>query len=106
MFAWFKKHLKHKQSITNVEALHGLAIRYLTERRIDNDDVIGRGGSLSIRDGQLIVFSSSDIIFRSNVKDTQVSQLLSGDGTVISAPDLQSDGKVRTIIAYYVYHRK
>lgn len=106
MFSWLKKHRQHKQSISKVEALHGLAIRYVTERKDDNDDVIGRGGSLSIRDGQLIVFSSSDVIFRSYVAETQASQLLSGDGTVITAPDILRGGEVRTIIAYYVYHRK
>ncbi len=98
--------LQHKKAAQKVRDLHGMAIRYVTERRDDNDDVVGRGGSLSVRDDQLLVFSSGDIIFRAPVAEVKASDLLSGDGVVIEGPDMTHGGRVRRIVAYYVYHRK
>ena len=97
---------KRKQKLSKVLSLHGMAIRYVTERINDNDDIVGRGGSISIRDGEVIVFASSDVIFRSRVEETEVSDLMSGDGVVISAKDIAHGNRERTIIAYYVYYRK
>ena len=33
------------------------------------------------------------------------SELLSKDGVIITAPDLEHGGAVRTVIVYYVYYR-
>ena len=87
-------------------SLHGLAIRYVTERRDGQDEVIGRGGSLSVRGDEFLVFSSSDVIFRARVSELDASNLLSGDGVVLTAPNLEDGGKVHSVIAYFVYHRK
>ena len=87
------------------QELHGQLIRYVTERRDGNDDVVGRGGNLSVRNNELIVFSSADIIFRADIDTLQISTLMSGDGVVISGHNLV-DNKEHEIIAYYVYHRK
>ena len=35
----------------------------------------------------------------------QAWELLSKDGVVITAPDLEHGGRERTIIVYYVYYR-
>lgn len=108
MFGLFSKK-KDAQSKTErrkkAQELHGQLIRYVTERRDGNDDVVGRGGNLSVRNNELIVFSSADIIFRGNIDDLRISTLMSGDGVVISGYNLV-DGKEHEIIAYYVYHRK
>ena len=40
------------------ERICGKRIRYVTERRNNVDEVIGREGSMSLRDDELIVFSS------------------------------------------------
>ncbi len=86
--------------------LHGLVIRYVTERHGDNEDVIGRGGNLSVRNGELLVFSSGEILLRANVDELDVSELMSGDGVILTAPNLEEAGRVRTMTAHYVYHRK
>ncbi len=88
------------------ERLHGLAIRYVTERRDGQDEVIGRGGSLSVRGDEFLLFSSGEVIFRARVSELDASDLLSGDGVVLTAPNLEDDGKVHSVIAYFVYHRK
>ena len=86
--------------------LHGLVIRYVTERHGDNDDVIGRGGNIAIHGEELLVFSSGDIVMRANTSELQASELLSGDGVILTAPDLEEGGRMRTMTAHYVYHRK
>ncbi|MCQ2354746.1 MAG: hypothetical protein MJ102_06550 [Clostridia bacterium] len=87
------------------ERIAGHRIRYVTERRDDVDEVIGKEGSLSIRNGEFIVFASSDVLFRCDVDELQAWELLSKDGVVLTAPDLEHGGSERTIIVYYVYYR-
>ncbi len=86
--------------------LHGLVIRYVTERNGENDDVIGRGGNLSVKGDELLVFSSGEILLRANIAELDVSHLMSGDGVILTAPNLEEGGRVRTMTAHYVYHRK
>lgn len=81
-------------------------IRYVTERINDVDEVIGRNGNINIRDDELLLFASSDVIFRAKVDELQIWELLSKDGVVLTGADLEHDGIERTVIAYYVYYRK
>ena len=80
-------------------------IRYVTEKIYDVDEVIGRNGGLNIRDDELLVFASSEILLRCKVEQMQAWELLSKDGVVITAPDKEHGGVERTIIVYYVYYR-
>ena len=83
----------------------GHHVKYVTER-IDNvDEVIGRSGGLNIRDDELLVYASARVLMRCKIADMQASELLSKDGVVITAPDLDRGGEERTIIVYYVYYR-
>ena len=43
---------------------------------------------------------------RCRIEEMQAWELLSKDGVVITGPDIESGGQERTIIAFYVYHRK
>ena len=83
----------------------GHHIRYVTEKRNGVDEVIGRNGGLNIRDDELLVFASADVIFRCKIEEMQAWELLSKDGVVITAPDLENGGVERTIIVFYVYYR-
>ena len=87
------------------EQMCGHHIRYVTEKQNGVDEVIGRNGGLNIRDDELLVFASADVIFRCKIDDMQAWELLSKDGVVITAPDLEHDGVERTIIVFYVYYR-
>ena len=86
--------------------LHGEAVKYVTERRDNNDDVIGRGGSIAVVDDRLIVDSSGERAFMANIKELDVSWLMSGNGVVLRGPDLLRDGQERTITVHFVYYRK
>ncbi len=84
----------------------GHHVKYVTERHGDDvEEVIGKNGGLNIRDDELLVFASADILMRCKIEDMQAWELLSHDGVVITAPDLEHGGVERTIIVHYVYYR-
>ncbi len=83
----------------------GHHIKYVTERKDGVEEVIGRSGGLNIREDELLVFASADVLMRCKIADMQAAELLSHDGVVITAPDLEHGGEIRTVIAYYVYYR-
>lgn len=88
------------------ERICGHHIKYVTER-IDNvETVIGREGGLNIRGDEFLVFASAKVIFRAKIDEMQAGELLSHDGVVLSAPDLDSDGKERTIIVHFTDYFK
>ena len=87
------------------ERIVGHHVRYVTERRDNVDEVIGREGALALRNDELIVFASQDILFRTDVATMNASELLSKDGVIITGPDKEHGGIERTIIVYYVYYR-
>ena len=86
--------------------LHGQAVKYVTENRDGNDDVIGRGGSLSVHEDKFIVDSSGKRLFVCDIKYLDTSMLMSGDGVIISGPDNLNEGIYRSITVHFVYHRK
>lgn len=83
----------------------GHHIRYITEKKNDVDEVIGRNGSLNIKDDCLIVSTPSDTILRCRIDEMEAWELMSHDGVSITAPDIEHGGVERTIIVYYVYYR-
>ena len=83
----------------------GHHVKYVTENRNGVDEVIGRSGGLNIKDDELLVFASADVIMRCKIEQMQAWELLSKDGVVITAPDLEHGGVERTVIVYYVYYR-
>ena len=84
----------------------GHHVKYVTEKRNGVDEVIGRSGNLNIKGEDLLLFASSDVIFRAKIDELQIWELLSKDGVVLTGKDLEHDGVERTVIAYYVYYRK
>ena len=83
----------------------GHHVKYVTERINNVDEVIGRSGGLNIRGDELLVYASFKVLMRCKIADMEAAELLSKDGVVITAPDLENGGKVRTVIVYYVYYR-
>ena len=83
----------------------GHHVKYVTEEINGTHEVIGRSGALNIRDDELLVFASADVLMRCKIEQMQAWELLSHDGVVITAPDLEHEGRERTIIVFYVYYR-
>ena len=92
--------------LQRARSLHGQVIKYVTENRDGNDDVVGRGGSLCLHGEDFIVDSSGERLFSCNVRDLEASNLMSGDGVVIKGPDALHGDKMRTITVHFVYYRK
>ena len=112
MFKFLKKWTQSKNPNSKryrydmARRISGHHVKYVTERINNVDEVIGRSGSLNIRDDEMLVYASFDVLMRCKIADMQASELLSKDGVVITAPDLEHGGKLRTVIVYYVYHTK
>ncbi len=87
------------------QSISGRHIRYVTEKKDDVEEIIGRQGNINVRDDELLLYASGDMIFRARVDELQMWELLSKDGIVLTGADLEHDGKIRTVIAFYVYHR-
>ena len=87
-------------------AVCGQHIKYVTENKNGVDEVIGRNGGLNIRNDEFIVYATPDVVFRCAIDDLEIWELMSRDGVVLTGPDPDHGGKVRTVIAHYVYYRK
>lgn len=92
--------------LERARSLHGQPIKYVTERREGNEDVIGRGGYLTLKEDTFIVDTSGDVLFRCPVGQLDAAMLMSGDGVVIHGPNELEGGRERTIIVHFVYYRK
>ena len=92
--------------LTRARELHGQPVKYVTEHRDGNEDVIGRGGALCLKDNEFIVDSSGDRLLVTDVENLEASYLMSGDGVIIKAPNKLEGGKIRTITVHFVYYRK
>lgn len=110
--ALFKRELDPKKSNTPAyrekmaEMLAGKAVRYITQRRDCNDDILGKGGALVKKEDEFIVYSSDKTIMRTKIKDMDAWILMSNDGVVITAPNLEKGGEVETITAHFVYYHE
>ena len=85
--------------------LHGKSLKCVTEKIDGIEEVVAKSGSIVCRDDELLVFASQDIVLRTKILDLSAWELLSLEGVVITAPDLEHDGRERTIVAYYSYWR-
>ncbi len=106
LFGIGKNPKSYSYRLERAKELHGQAVQYVTERINNEDEVIGRGGALAIHEDKFIVDSSGDRLFMCNIKDMDVSWLMSGNGAVISGPNLLNNSEMRTITVHFVYHRK
>ena len=98
---------KKKRKLENPEVLariNSRAIKYVTTRDENGTEhVLGHSGSINIKGVELICFSEGRDVFRCNIYDAKVGELLSKDGVRLSM--IREDGSEYAIIAYYVYRR-
>jgi len=106
LFSLRKNTNSYAYRLERARSLHGQPVKYVTERRGDNEDVIGRGGAMAVHGETFVVDSSGDRLFVCNIADLETSTLMSGDGVIVSGPNLLEDGKHRSIIVHFVYYRK
>ena len=103
----FNKRPKEGSAQFRLEAAkenHGRVIRYVTERINENDNVVGRGGALTLKDGNFIIDNSADRLYVAPATETDISKLMSGDGVVVKGKNTV-DGKYHIYTVYFVYYR-
>ncbi len=83
----------------------GKMLAYVTERKEDGEVVLGKGGSVSVRAGEVIVLCNQEIVFRIPASELSASDLLSGNGAIFTGVDTLS-GVERTIVVHFSYYRK
>lgn len=106
LFSLAKKPGTPAYRLEQAKKIHGQPIKYVTEHINGNEDIVGRGGSVSVVNDQLIVDSSGERLFICPAKEVEVSWLMSGNGVVISGANQLEDGRHRSITVHFVYYRK
>ena len=108
-----KKHWTKSKNITSkrykndlANYLDGKSLKCVTERINGIEEVIGHKGAIIRKEDELLIYASQDVLFRAKVMDLSAWELLSLEGVVITAPDMEKDGEERTVIAYYSYWRE
>lgn len=87
------------------EKFNNLIIESVTER-IDNEEIlVGKSGSISIKDKTFIICCEGKVVFHGNAEEITVSELMSRNGIIISGFD-EEKGEVRTVVAHFSYYRK
>ncbi len=86
--------------------LDGKHLKCVTERIEGIEEVVGKSGAIIKKDDELIIYSSQDILMRLKIDDLRAWELLSLEGVVITAHDIEHDGEERTVIAFYSYWRE
>ncbi len=92
--------------LERAKELHGQVIKYVTEHKNGNEDVVGRSGALCLKDGEFIVDSSGDRLFVTDVCDLEANYLMSGDGVIVKGPNKLEGGRMRILTVHFVYYRK
>lgn len=95
---------RYKRDLANY--LDGRALKCVTERINGIEEVVGKSGAIIKKDDELLVYSSQDVLMRTKIEWLYAWELMSLDGVVITAPDIEHGGEERTIIAFYSYWRQ
>ena len=95
---------RYKNDLANY--LNGRGLKCVTERIEGIEEVIGHKGSIIRKDDELIIYASQEVIMRTKVEYLSAWELLSLEGVVITAIDMEHDNVERSIIAYYSYWRE
>ena len=110
IFGWLfgskKRYDSYAYRLEQAKSLHGQDVKYVTEYVDGNDNVVGRGGSVCLKDDVLIIDSSGDRLFMCEVGKLGINQLMSGNGVIITGPNMLENGNVRVLTVHFVYYRR
>ena len=106
LFGLDKNQNSYSFKLKRARELHGQAVKYVTENRDGNEDVVGRGGAMAVHGDKFIIDASGERLFMCDIAELEASYLMSGDGVIITGPNLLDEGKMRTVTVHFVYYRK
>ena len=109
MFGFKKRPPKNTDSpefrLYMCKKLDGRGLKYVLERDPERGDrVIGKGGVLSLYQGDFTVVCGGKALFVCKAEDLQAWEFMSLDGATLTGFD-KVQGKERTVLAYYTYYR-
>ncbi len=85
--------------------LDGRALKYILERDPEKGDrVIGKGGVLSLYDGDFSVVCGGEALFVCKAEELHAWEFMSLDGATLTGVD-KTTNKERTVLVYYTYYR-
>ncbi len=85
--------------------LDGRALKYILERDPEKGDyVIGKGGVLSLYEGDFTVVCGGEALFVCNAEELHAWEFMSLDGATLTGYD-KVQKKERTVLVYYTYYR-
>ncbi len=88
------------------QKLDGLSLKYILERDSEKGDyVIGKGGVLSLYEGDFSVICEGKALFVCKADELQAWEFMSLDGATLTGFD-KVQNKERTVMAYYTYYRE
>lgn len=95
----FKK--ENRDSKKALARINEARIRYVTRREENGTErVVGRSGAVSVNDERVVLLCEGRSVFCCGVDKVRCSELLSGDGAVLSGVDLDS-GEEMTVTAHF-----
>lgn len=80
-------------------------LKYVSERVGDTDNILSKGGAMSIKDGIFSISAGTETIFSCECDKMTSGEFLSMEGAIIEGADTAHGGVCRKIIVYYVYYR-
>ncbi len=87
------------------EKFNNLVVESVTER-IDNEEIlVGKSGSVSVKNKVFIICCEGKVVFHGNAEEITVSELMSRNGIIISGYDTETE-RDRTVVAHFSYYRK
>ena len=101
---FFKKKDKTADNLSVLEHVHGKTVKYTTIRGGENyaESVIGRYGSVHLKDGYVIINGENGVCFKKKLEDLVCGELLSKEGATF---EYDESGVHYTVVAYYTYYR-
>ena len=82
------------------------SIRYCTERDRETGEeiVLGKQGGINVVDGEIVILCGAKEVFRCDADAAKAGELMSLAGVTVAGFDPKA-GRVRSVVAYYQYHR-
>ncbi len=100
-----KRENSRKFKLAQAEKFNNLVIESVTER-VDNEEIlVGKSGSTSMRQNRFIVCSEGNVVFEGDVFEISISELMSRNGIIIQGWDFDTE-RERTVVAHFSYYRK
>lgn len=102
MFGIFKKNKKKNgMPVDELLKLHKTPIEYATKRNKETykEEIVGRNGAINVLDGEVFVVCGGVDVYRAEIREAEVSRLMSGNGFVFRHKNIKS-GEVLEITVF------